>query len=138
MKTFQGLMLIFIAAALALAGCSGAFDTSVDDVKGWLQSPLMLFIVMNLAALGNALKAVNVANINGSDITLTDYVQHWPQTVAAVILNAIAFLILVESNTLNLAAALGIGYGVNSLADYIQPKTGRTGSIAKTTTGPSS
>lgn len=128
-----------IYAALAivsiLAACTGAFDVTTEDAKAFLQSPLMLFILMYAGSAASAAKQLGVARAQGSDMTWGQYLSYWPQTVAIVISNALAFIVLLQSDTLNLASALAVGFSLNSSADAIQPKTGRSGGVAATTTG---
>ncbi len=97
---------------------------NIDQLQTLLQTPLALFIVMLLASLASALK-----QIKDTTLPLSSYLGHWPETVAAVIANVLGFLVLVETNTLNLASALGLGWMSNSAVDLMRAG-GRSAAVA--------
>lgn len=97
---------------------------SIDQLQALLQTPLALFIVMLLASLASALK-----QIKDTTLPLSSYLAHWPETVAAVIANVLGFLVLVETDTLNLASALGLGWMSNSAVDLLRTG-GRSAAVA--------
>ena len=102
-----------------------------DGLKALLDTPLVLFAVMLLASLTSGLKQVAAAKKAGSDMTFVEYWAHLPDTMATVIGNMLAFAALILTDQLNFAAALGIGYGVNSITDLLPGK--RSGALAKST-----
>ena len=103
-----------------------------EALKHLLGQPAALFGVMLLASLLNGMKQIKQARDAGGDVTLKAYLRFWPETVGAVAGNVIAFLVLVVSDQLNFASALGIGYGVNSAADFLRPG-GRSDAVANKT-----
>lgn len=98
-----------------------------DELKTLLSTPLALFAVMLLGSLGSALK-----QLKGTDTSLGSYLSHLPETLSALIANALAFGLLVVSDSLNFGSALGIGYVANSAADLIR-NGGRSDIVGKTT-----
>ncbi|HYE70611.1 MAG TPA: hypothetical protein VD932_03710 [Aquabacterium sp.] len=98
-----------------------------DELKTLLSTPLALFVVMLLGSLGSALKQVK-----GTDTSLGSYFAHWPETLSALIANVLAFGMLVVTDSLNFASALGIGYVANSAADLIRAG-GRSDIVGRTT-----
>ena len=53
---------------------------------------------------------------------LVEYWSHWPDAMATLIGNGLAFVVLIVTDSLNFFSALGIGYGVNSLTDLLPGK----------------
>src|SRR5688572_1204010 len=96
-----------------------------DELKTLLSTPLALFLVMLLGSLGSALK-----QLKATDTSLGSYLSHLPETLSALIANALAFGLLVVSDSLNFGSALGIGYVANSAADLIR-NGGRSEIVAK-------
>ena len=103
-------------------------DLTTEELKELLANPAWMLLLMLMASLANALKQIIVARQAGMEVRCSDYLSHWPETVATIIGNVLGFLILVATDQLNLASALGIGYGVNSLTDLLR-KGGRSESI---------
>jgi hypothetical protein len=91
-------------------------------LKLFLASPFALLILMLLASLGNGIKQLLVVRQTGSPMTIAQYLSHWPDTVGTLIGNMLAFAVLISMDQLNVAAALGIGYGVNSVVDLLPGK----------------
>lgn len=108
-----------------------------EKLQELLSTPLWLFAVMILASLANGLKQVGDAARNGtSDVGPIAYLfRFWPETIGMVIGNVLAFAVLAATGQLNLAAAIGIGYGVNSAVDLMRPG-GRSAALAKPQEGP--
>ena len=93
---------------------------TADQLKLLLQTPLLLFLLMLAASLSNGLKQVYTANQAGGSTSLKTYfLTHWPDTLGMVLANVIAFAVLILTDQLNFASALGIGYGANSLVDLL-------------------
>lgn len=63
------------------------------------------------------------------------YWSYIPETMGALVANIIAFVVLVLTDQLNFASALGVGYGANSLIDLL-PK-GRSYALKQTPDDPS-
>lgn len=95
-------------------------NPTAQELKELLGTPVALLLLMYAASLANAIKQIIVARQAGGDVTLGAYLKYWPETVGAVIGNTIAFAVLVLTDQLNFASALGIGYGVNSAVDLIR------------------
>ena len=101
---------------------------TAEALKALLSTPIALFALMLAASLANAFKQLATANQDGGTRTLADYLAHWKETVGAVLGNVIAFAILIYTDQLNFASALGIGYGVNSAVDLLK-SGGRSGAM---------
>lgn len=107
---------------------------TVEGLKAFFNTPLALFGLMIVASLVNGLKQVAVAKQTGKGMTFAEYWGHVPETLAAVLGNGVAFILLITQNQLNIASAVAIGYSVNSLADFI-PK-GRSFALKSTPDDP--
>lgn len=92
---------------------------TADTLKALLSSPLGLFALMLVASLSNGMKQLLVIRQTGKPMSFAAYVSYWPETIAMVLANTIAFIVLVLTNQLNYAAALAVGYGTNSLVDLL-------------------
>lgn len=104
---------------------------NTDELKLLLETPLLLLAIMFAASIVNGLKQISTAKRAGVDVSSVSYFfEHWPDTAGMVIANLIAFAVLILTDQLNFAAALGIGYGANSLIDIL-PGT-RSDSLATT------
>lgn len=90
---------------------------SAEEIKLILQTPAALFVLMLVASLGSAFKQIveNNASSPGST-TFGAYLKHMPETLVMLGGNVIAFVTLLMTDQLNFAAALGIGYSMNSIA----------------------
>lgn len=97
-------------------------------LKEILSSPLGLLALMLAASLLGGIKQIVIAKQSGVKVTLGEYFQYWPETIAVLIGNVLAFVVLILTDQLNFASALGIGYGVNSAADLLRVG-GRTESL---------
>lgn len=95
---------------------------TTETLKSLLSSPTALFVLMMLASLSNGLKQLNVIRQTGNPMTFFSYISYLPETAGMVVANAIAFAVLVLTDQLNFASALGIGYGTNSLVDLLPGK----------------
>ena len=100
---------------------------TAEALKELLQTPLALFVVMLLGSLASALKQVK-----GTETSLGSYLTHLPETLGALISNVLGFGVLVVTDQLNFASALGIGYVANSAIDLIRTG-GRSDVVAQTT-----
>jgi hypothetical protein len=101
---------------------------TTEQLQAWLNTPLAMFILMLLASIVSAWKQIGDANRNGAEITWGAYFAHAPETVTMLLTNVIGFAVLVYSNQLNFAAALGLGWVSNSAADLIR-SGGRSSSL---------
>lgn len=99
------------------------------ELKELLSTPLALFLMMLLASLGSALKQMWVARKQDVKVTFSSYfLEHWPETIIMLGTNVFAFVSLIMNDSLNWAAAIGIGYLANDAADAFT-KTGRSAEI---------
>lgn len=104
-------------------------DITPEELKSLLSTPAALFILMLLASLGSALKQIAVAKRAGIKVRCIDYFyEHWPETTIMLGTNVGAFITLIMTDTLNYAAAIGIGYLANDAADAFTKK-GRSSAI---------
>jgi hypothetical protein len=103
---------------------------TVDSLKLFISSPLALFALMVLASVGNGLKQIAVVRQTGNPMKCIEYFGHIPETVTVMVGNVLAFILLLSTGQLNVASALAVGYGANSLADLL-PK-GRSYALKST------
>lgn len=103
-------------------------NISAEELKLLLSQPIWLLLLMFLGSLVSALKQLGSAQRDGASVSIRDYVKHWPETFATIGGNVIGFILLLMSDQLNAAAAIGVGYGVNSVADMIRAG-GRSASL---------
>lgn len=95
---------------------------TADTLKALLSSPIALLSLMLLASLSNGIKQLSVIRQTGTPMHLLDYLSYLPETLGMVVANLIAFVVLILTDQLNFASALGIGYGTNSLVDLLPGK----------------
>lgn len=95
---------------------------TAETLKITLSSPAALFAMMLLASLGNGLKQLLVIRQTGTPISFVSYFRYWPETIGMIIANTLAFAILILTEQLNLASAIAVGYGTNSLVDLLPGK----------------
>jgi len=93
---------------------------TTEELKLWLSTPLALFILMLLASVLSAWKQIGDSKNNGAAISWSEYFSHAPETATMLISNAIGFAILIYTDQLNFASALGLGYVSNSASDLIR------------------
>jgi Na+/alanine symporter len=103
---------------------------TVDSLKLLFSSPLALLALMVLASVGNGIKQIAVVRQTGQPMKCIEYWSHVPETLTVVIGNILAFILLIVTDQLNVASALAVGYGTNSLADLL-PK-GRSYALKST------
>lgn len=103
---------------------------SDSALKVFFSSPFALFMLMMLASLSNGLKQLMVLRQTGTPMSFTSYLGYLPETIAMFLANGIAFVVLILTDQLNFASALGIGYGTNSLVDLLP---GRRSAVLKNT-----
>lgn len=102
---------------------------TAEELKEFLSTPMMLFVLMIFASLGSAFKQMAVARRSGNGVTFTSYfVDNWPETLIMIGGNIAAFIGLIFTDTLNPAAAIGFGYMANDTADAFT-KQGRSASM---------
>ena len=112
---------------------------SITDaaLKVLLNSPMGLLALMMAASFSNGLKQIAVVKQTSvPSMTCVDYfVKYVPETIGMVVTNLVAFAILVLTDQLNFASALGVGYGVNSVMDLL-PGTKRSYALKATPDDP--
>jgi hypothetical protein len=108
---------------------------TVAQVQAWLNTPLALLILMLIASIVSAWKQIADANRNGAEVTWAAYFAHAPETVTMLLTNILAFAALINTNQLNFASALGIGWISNSAADIIR-SGGRSASLVNPSVQP--
>jgi hypothetical protein len=91
-------------------------------LKLFLSSPFALLILMMLASFSNGVKQLLVLRQTGTPMSFAKYLSYWPETIAMMIANLLAFAVLISIDQLNIAAAIGVGYGTNSLVDLLPGK----------------
>lgn len=138
---FTSLAAALCIPLLVFAGDGGGVEALItpqggswtrDGLKALLDTPLVLFAVMLIASATNGLKQVRTAHKSGSEMSFMEYWSHWPDTLATLMGNALAFAALILFDQLNFAAALGVGFGVNSITDLLPGK--RSNALAQSTT----
>lgn len=115
------------------AGMGAADFRTAAELKEILQTPAVLYCVMLLGSFANGLKQLRDARLNGGNSSLSSYMAHLPETLATVVTNTLAFALLIVTEQLNFAAALGIGYVANSASDLLR-SGGRSASLQSTST----
>lgn len=91
---------------------------TAEELKTLLSTPAALFVLMLLASFGSAWKQMLVARRSGTGASVQSYfIDNWPETLAMIGHNIIAFVMLIFTDTLNPAAAIGLGYIANDAAD---------------------
>jgi hypothetical protein len=88
-------------------------------LRSILASPASLFGLMLLASIGNGFKQIAVVRQTGQPMKCGVYWSYLPETMAALVLNVVGFWVLVMTDQLNYASAIAVGYGTNSLVDFI-------------------
>ncbi|HEY0684775.1 MAG TPA: hypothetical protein VGD45_20730 [Steroidobacter sp.] len=102
---------------------------SAEELKALLSTPAALFVLMLLASFGSAWKQMLVSRRSGTGVSVASYfLDNWPETLAMIGHNILAFVMLIFTDTLNPAAAIGLGYIANDAADAYT-KEGRSFSI---------
>lgn len=104
---------------------------TTEHIQELLRNPLVLLAAMYGATLVSMLKQIVAARRDGLKVPgPKEYIfTYWPETMFSIFGNAIAFATLIETNTLNLASAVGIGYATNSVADLLR-HGGRSAAVA--------
>lgn len=127
---------IAMIADVAIAQAAGAGSRTAEEWKAILEAPLSLFVLMVLASLTQGLTALGAAKRQGSTMTFAEYFTYWPEAAATIVLNIISFAVLILTDQLNFASALGIGFGVSNVVDVLMPaKNSRAAAVAATTPG---
>lgn len=105
---------------------------TAETLKELLGQPIALLALMYLAALASAAQQISDSRQAGGEVySLGEYLRFWPETIAVVVGNLLAFVVLVFSDQLNFASAVGIGYGSNFVVDKMR-QGGRSDGIAAT------
>lgn len=93
---------------------------TAEALKTILQTPALLLILMLAASVSNGLKQLNTNSAAGGSMTCIEYFfKHWPDTLNMVLTNCLCFAVLILTDQLNFASALGVGYGANSIVDML-------------------
>ena len=100
---------------------------TTEEIKAMLETPVALFVLMLIASLLSAYKQKS-----GTGVGIGTYFAHIPETIAMLVTNTIGFTVLIFTDQLNFASALGLGYASNSLADLIR-SGGRSAQISNAT-----
>jgi len=113
---------------------------SAEALQAILANPIPLFIVMLLASLAHGLKQIQDSKdpvTKQTAMSIWAYLSFWPETLSTVLINALAFLVLLGTDQLattaplglKLAAVIGIGFGTDSLSDLLRPGSGRSSKL---------
>jgi hypothetical protein len=102
-----------------------------EELKALLETPAALFVVMILGSIASMLKQLRDAKVNGGGMSFTGYLAKWPETLATLIGNCLAFALLIVTDQLNFGSALGVGYIANSASDLLRGG-GRSRDLAQT------
>jgi hypothetical protein len=109
---------LFVCLVLyALAIAVPAVAQTNEQMKGWLDNPIVLFVLMLLGSIISGLKQWGVAKMEGSETTIKTYLSHGQEILTTLAINSYAFLSLVHSGTLNFMSATLIGFAANSVSD---------------------
>jgi hypothetical protein len=113
LKLRYGLQFVLAIAVFLLAFAVLAQGPTADDIKGILETPVALFVLMLLGSAGSILENAVDANKAG-----TPYTFSWAETLLMLGGNGAGFLVLLMSDQLNFAAVILGGYTANSLAGW--------------------
>lgn len=91
-----------------------------DDLKVLIETPAFLFLMMLVGSVTSGLQQVATARRDGREVTCLAYLRYWPETLAVILGNIIAFVLLIPTDQLNLIAAIGIGFGMNPVVDSLR------------------
>ena len=91
-------------------------------ILGLIKDPIFLFFVMIFVQLMSVFGQWWEARQNGSTMTFLELLSYWPQLMSGLGMSVTAFYGLIESNTLNIASAIGIAGIVNKMADVINTR----------------
>jgi uncharacterized membrane protein len=98
---------------------------TIEALKALLDNPMVLFAAMMLTQLASIVGQWYEAKTTGSDMGLMELFTYWPQLLIGFGASLVAFVGLVESDTLNFASAIGIGGMVNKVSDLINTRRAR-------------
>lgn len=110
-------------AVLLIAPLVFAQGPSQEELRGWLDSPVVLYVLMLLGSLASALKQWSVARMSGSKLSIGNYLSYLQEGVTTIIVNTLSFAALIYADQLNFVSAIGIGYMTNSLSDLLPTGT---------------
>lgn len=113
-----------IAQESAIETLQRSFGPTADELKEMFDSPMALFLAMLLGSAVSMLNQLGRAKRDGAAVTLGQYLSHWPELLAALLNNVLAWVVLLMTDQLNFASAVGIGFAANSLADQYRSKGG--------------
>jgi hypothetical protein len=102
---------------------------SIGDLQEIIDSPLVLYLLMLAGSGVSGLKQLTVGKMSGSKLTFVQYLGYWPELLATLGSNTLAFITLIQLDQLNFMAAIGIGYALNSLSDLL-PAGSRSDGVA--------
>lgn len=112
-------LLTSLLIGVLLTACANSPQTP-EELKSFLEQPLLLLGVMYLGALGSALTTVGTAKRDGSSITYQSYLGRWETIAAAIIAVPLAWAGLFLAGQLNFAAAAAFGAVANTGMDKIK------------------
>lgn len=101
---------------------------SVETIKMWINSPVILFLLMLVGSTISMVRQWGTGQMDGSSVTFWSYTKHLPELVTTFFSNTIAFALLIQNDALNFIAAVSIGYVLNDLSD-LNPKGTRSSSM---------
>ena len=136
MKTKTAVLcLSFLAVAWVLCyvfpvfGQEAGADTT--QIQSWLSNPWILYGFMILGSAISMLKQFSTAVMEGSTVTVGNYLSHIQEILITLGTNTIAFFALADGGSLNFLSAVSIGYALNSLADLNPAGSRSTALMAK-------
>lgn len=103
-------------------------NLTAEELKALLETPVVLAIIMLIGSAVNGLTQLAKARQNGTAVSIGSYLAHWPELLATLGGNVLAFLTLIATDSLNYASALGIGFMANSVSDLMRAG-GRSGAL---------
>lgn len=124
------IFIIGIIAVVLVSSFAFAQGPTQEEIRGWLEEPVVLYFLMLMGSLASALKQWSVARMSGNEMGLVDYLSFVQEGITTILVNTISFAALIYADQLNFVSAIGIGYMTNSLADLL-PSGGRSVAVAK-------
>jgi hypothetical protein len=123
---------LVLVVCVAVHACVYAQGPTAEELKEFLQTPVALFFLMLFASVGSMLNQLIRSKRDGGEMTMAEYLKHWPEIGFAIVNNVAGWITLLMTDQLNYGSAIGVGFMANSLADQYR-SGGRSADIAAAT-----
>ncbi len=89
---------------------------TIESLKVLLANPLFLFAAMMLAQFFSIVRQWHVSTTAGATMGFMELMTYWPQLLVGFGMSIVAFIGLVETDTLNFVSATAIGAMSNTVS----------------------